>query len=461
MDGIKKISENVIRPGRALTITGTAVRDSEAIPNGTIRCDMTNKGLNFKQDLNIWSKFDANEVLLPGSIVTDLLANKCVTNPKIADSAVDTRTLRDDAVTTPKILNLNVTTEKIANSAVTTPKIADLNVTTEKINDLAVIEQKLGNSAVTTIKIMNAAVIESKIADNAVTRPKIMNLAVDNSKIANNTIENAKYANQSIYGAKIKDEGIETVHLQNFCVTTGKLGTGSVTTDKIADRQVTSAKIAIKNIYSEHIADNTILDVNIGDQQVTTRILKDESVTLIKLDPSLREKIQNADKDCVKYNAQDDVYINRGSRSNLVVSGNIEAKGRVFNAVYKDLAEGYEPGEFLEPGDVVEVRDDMKVYRAKGIDNAVVGVVSDEFATCFGADLNELNQGIKVPVGLIGRVHVKVRNAVKRGDKIYVDTDGVATATPKSNSKFIHIGKALETNLNAGLNKVECLIFPN
>lgn len=461
MDGIKKINENVIRPGRALTITGTAIRDNEAIPNGTLRCDMNNKGLTFKEDLNLWSKFDAFEALLPGTIVTDLLANKCVTNPKIADQAVDTRTLRDDAVTTPKILNLNITTEKINNQAVTTPKIANLNVTTEKLNDFAVIEQKIGSSAVTTPKIMNSAVTENKIADNAVTREKIINLAIDNSKIANNTIENAKYANQSIYGAKIKDAGIETVHLIDYCVTTGKLGTGSVVTDKISDRQVTSSKIALKNVYSEHIADKGIIESNIADQQVNTRVLKDGSVTLQKLDPSLRNQIETADEDCIKYNSQDDVYINRGTRSNLVVAGNIEAKGKVFNGVYKDLAEGYEPGEYLEPGDIVEVRDDLKVYRAQGKLTTIVGVISDEFATCFGSTPEELEAGKKVPVGLIGRVHVKVRNSVKAGDKIYVDSDGVGTASPKSTSKYLLVGKALETNTKTGLNKVECLIFPS
>lgn len=462
MDGIKKLSETVTRPGRALLLTDKAIRDYEGIPNGTVRCDRQNKGLELKLGMNDWSKFDAFHVLLEGSIVTDLLANKSVTNPKIGDSAVDTRTLANDSVTTPKIKNLNVTTEKIKNAAVVTVKIADQNVTTSKIQDLGVTTEKIADLNVITSKIANEAVIESKIANSAVTNQKIMNLAVDNSKIANNTIEYEKYANQSIYGAKIKDGGVETIHLADYAVTTGKISTGAVTTGKIADRQVTSIKIAEKNIYNEHIFDNTLQENVFANESVNTRIIKNESVTAEKLDPSLRFKIENADKDCIKYNDKDDVYIDRSNNSNLVVSGNIEAKGRVFNAVYKDLAEAYEPGEYLEPGDIVEYRQiDKKVYRASGKINNVVGVISDEFAACFGSTLEELEDLVKIPVGLIGVVKVKVNGPIKAGDKVVVEKNGLGKASSNPTSTQIIVGKALETDLDSGVRLIECLIYPN
>lgn len=461
MDGIMKINENVIKPGRALTISDMTVRDYEAIPNGTIRCNVDTKGLDFKQGLEEWSKFDAYFVLLDGTIVTSLLANKAVTNPKIGDSAVDTRTIANDAVTTSKIKNLNVTTEKLNNAAVTTPKIADQNVTTSKLEDYGVTEIKIADLNVTTRKINNSAIIETKIATDAVTNPKIMNLAVDNNKIANNTIAYEKYANQSIYGAKIKDFGIENIHLADYVVTTGKLSTGCVTTNKISDRQVTENKIALGNIHNDHLSEYTLLENAFSNQSVNTRILKDESVTADKLDPNLRFKIDNADKDCVKYNEQDDVYIDRANNSNLVVSGNIEAKGRVFNAVYKDLAEGYTPGEYLEPGDIVEYREeDNKVYRASGKLSTVVGVISDEFATCFGATSEELVTEAKVPVGLIGVVNVKVIGDVFAGQKITVDKNGIGYAI--NSGPGIIVGKALKTVRGVqGIHKVECLIFPN
>lgn len=461
MDGIKKINENVTRPGRALTITDTAVRDYEGIPNGTIRCDVHHKGLDFKQGLNDWSKFDAYYCLLEGSIITDLIANKAITNPKIGDSAVDSRTIANDAVVTSKIKNLNVTTDKINNSAVTTIKIADQNVTTEKIQDYSVTEVKIVDQNITTRKIKNEAIIETKIAPSAVTNPKIMNLAVDNNKIANNTIAYEKYANQSIYGAKIKDNGIETLHLADYVITTGKLSTGCVTTPKIADRQVTETKIALGNINNTHIANQSLQESALATESVDTRVIKDAAVTADKLDPNLRYKIDNADKDCVKYNDQDDVYINRSNNSNLVVSGNIEAKGRVFNAVYKDLAEGYVPGEYLEPGDIVEYREeDRKVYRASGNLATIVGVISDEFATCFGATYEELADGDKVPVGLIGVVNVKVTGDVTAGQKIFVNKNGIGYAS--NNATGLVVGKALQTVTGAqGIHKIECLVYPN
>lgn len=463
MDGIKKINENVTRPGRALTLTDTAIRDYEGIPNGTVRCDTHNKGLDFKQALNDWSKFDAYHTLLEGSIVTDLIANKAITNPKIGDSAVDTRTIANDAVTTPKIKNLNVTTEKINNSAVTTIKIADQNVTTDKIQDFGVTTVKIADLNVTTSKIANEAVIETKIADSAVTNPKIMNLAVDNNKIANNTIQYEKYANQSIYGAKIKDYGIETVHLADYVITTGKLSTGCVTTAKIADKQITSAKIAAENINNSHILKHSILENSLASESVNTRIIKNDSVTLEKLDPNLRNTILTAGDDCVKYNEYDDVYIDRSNNSNLIVSGNIEAKGRVYNAVYKDLAEGYEPGEYLEPGDIVEYREaDKKVYRATGKLNTIVGVISDEFATCFGATYEELLDGDKVPVGLIGVVSVKVTGDVVAGQKIISNKNGIGYASNTIPTNGLVVGKALQTVKGAqGIHKVECLVYPN
>lgn len=462
MDGIKKINENVTRPGRALTITDTAVRDYEGIPNGTIRCNTNNKGLDFKESLNNWSKFDAYNCLLDGSIVTDLIANKAITNPKLGDSSVDTRVIANDAVVTSKIKNLNVTTDKLNNSAVTTIKIADQNVTTEKIEDYAIITSKLSDKCVTHRKIDNEAVIETKIAPSAVTNTKIMNLAVDNNKLANNTISYEKYANQSIYGAKIKDNGIETLHLADYVITTGKLSTGCITTPKIADRQVTESKIALGNIYNSHIASKSLLESAFADEAINTRVIKDGCVTADKLDPNLKYKIENADKDCIKYNDRDDVYIDRSNNSNLVVSGNIEAKGRVFNAVYKDLAEGYMPGEYLEPGDIVEYREaDKKVYRATGKLNTVVGVMSDEFATCFGATYEELADGDKVPVGLIGVVSVKVTGDVVAGQKIVVSKNGVGYATNNTNGLLV-VGKALQTAKNQqGIHKVECLIYPN
>lgn len=458
-DGIKKVSENVIRPGRALTIISTSVSDTNAIPVGTLRTDINNQGLQFKQALGVWSKFKATEILLPGSITNELLAKPCVDEPNIFDNAVTTRIIRDYNVTTSKIADLNVTTEKIADQNVTTAKIKDLNVITEKLNDYAVTEIKIAENAVTTPKIMKSAVTETKIADGAVTTPKLRNLCVTNEKIANDTIENEKYKSQSIYGDKIQDQGIETVHIKDYNVTGRKLANGAVTTDKIADSAITSAKIAEKAIKERHLDDNAVSTRVIQDDAVDSNKLKESTVSINHLSPELANIIKDLQENTIRYDSEGNVKINKHDKSSLSVAWTIDAT-KVYNAVYKDLAEAYVPGELLEPGDIVEVREDGKVYRAKANSKTVVGVVSDEFATCFGCTEKDLKEGKYVPVGLIGVIHVKVVGPIKLGDKITIQGSGVGMAAKPGD---VVIGKAISFNEapTKDIKKVECLVFPS
>jgi hypothetical protein len=102
------------------------------------------------------------------------------------------------------------------------------------------------------------------------------------------------------------------------------------------------------------------------------------------------------------------------------------------------------PGECLEPGDIVAMREDGLVYKANAFDQCIVGVVSDEFANCLGATIEEIEKGWKVAVGTVGKVHVNVRGPVKLGQKIQVvGADlGIGNATWTSTN---NIGKSLET----------------
>ena len=122
--------------------------------------------------------------------------------------------------------------------------------------------------------------------------------------------------------------------------------------------------------------------------------------------------------------------------------------------------EGYEPGEILIPGEVVEIREDGKVYKASILSESCVGVVSDEYAECFGASEAELVIGKKVAVGLIGKVHVRVIGPVKIGQRLVSIGKGFAGACDNADSKYI-IGKALESSNHDAEHKVLCLIYPN
>jgi hypothetical protein len=109
---------------------------------------------------------------------------------------------------------------------------------------------------------------------------------------------------------------------------------------------------------------------------------------------------------------------------------------------YQDLAEAYIPGEDLDPGDIVAMHEDGKVYLANSLDNCVVGVVSEDYANCFGATKQELFEGSKIAIGLIGKVLVKVKGPIKIGQQVAVSLSdpGIGYAT---NNKGI--GQALQT----------------
>ncbi len=398
--GIKKISENVIQPGRAITIVDTKLMDNDNFAIGTLRVDTEKKGLTYKIAQDTFGKFDALEVLIDQTVVEQLIKDQNVTERKIKDADVTTR------------------------------KIRDLNVTTEKINNFAVIEQKIGPSAVTTPKIKDLNVTEQKLATDA------------------------------IIGDLIPDRQIGTRHLIDQAVVTSKLGDASVTEVKILDAAVTTPKIADFSITNPKLADLSVTTQKIANLTVTTEKLANGCVTKDKVDAEVLHVLDNA----VLYDEADNVNL----KNNLNVKNDIVAEGtitgaKVYNMAYMDLAEGYIPGEPLEAGDVVEVRHDGKVYKTtKEKLGTVVGVVSDEYAACYGATQEEIELGTKVAVALCGKVHVKVSDMnIHIGDKLVANKVGRASKANIFNKRRGIIGKALEPCACMGYNhKVLCLVGP-
>jgi hypothetical protein len=97
---------------------------------------------------------------------------------------------------------------------------------------------------------------------------------------------------------------------------------------------------------------------------------------------------------------------------------------RIYNAVYNDLAEFMlvAPDQNLIPGDVVSSTAKGLVRSQKG-DRNVIGVYSDTYGYALGAD----NQEKKIPVGISGRVLVKVIGGQPYpGDLLVAGLDGYA-----------------------------------
>lgn len=136
---------------------------------------------------------------------------------------------------------------------------------------------------------------------------------------------------------------------------------------------------------------------------------------------------------------------------------------RVYNAVYNDYAEYFEKDENLEPGDIVikNPHGEGYVKSRYEFDDLVVGVVSDEYATCIGGEGKEDDEKKYSPVGLAGRINVKIKGKCKIGDLVVAsDIPGVGMAIDKK--QYIPgtvIGKVLENKYTDEIKRVRMLIM--
>ena len=105
----------------------------------------------------------------------------------------------------------------------------------------------------------------------------------------------------------------------------------------------------------------------------------------------------------------------------------------------------------------INVDGDSEITASKGdLDNQVLGVISTNPAYV----LNAGSDGLYLPVAQIGRVPCLVHGPVKKGDRIVPCCVGHAQAVSNSVSskaKMV-IGRALETNDDAGVKLVEIVI---
>lgn len=465
-EGIKKISENVTVENRALVITNPSVADNDAISIGALQSNPTERGLRLKTSKGVYSLFDATKILESLSITNSLLGIKCVTKDKISENAVGTEQLEDGSVTELKLGNDSVTRNKIKNGEVIQGKLGVDAVLNINLKNECVTNEKILNNTIQNNKLYDYTITNKKIAQGTIDTGCLAPNAVTNVKILDNTIENSKYKQYSIYGDKIANNAIKNIHLDVNSVNTVNILNGAINSDKIGEKQIFEKHIEDLQIIDRHIHPGAVTEIKIHDGAVSSNKIKDKSVNLLKLSDDVLDLIG----DPVQYDQDNNVEL----RNNLKVKGNVVADGtisasKIYNAVFMDLAEAYEPAPNVTfvPGDIVEVREDGLLYKADSIstnkDKAIVGVVSNEYAQCFGATEEELENNKKIAVGMIGKVHVNVVGPVKIGEYIGACKDGIGVSenVDLSLSNKHIIGKALETNKSNEPKKVLCLIFPN
>jgi hypothetical protein len=133
-------------------------------------------------------------------------------------------------------------------------------------------------------------------------------------------------------------------------------------------------------------------------------------------------------------------------------TGNLAANlfsGVATQARYADLAEKYTTAEELAPGTAVSVcsHEDHEVEPAVA-SNHCIGVVSTDPAYMMNSEADGQYIGLK------GRLPVRVKGAVRKGDVVYAMADGVCTTIATT----AIVGIALESNADDGEKLVECVL---
>lgn len=510
--GVKKIYESVMKDGRVIILTDAAgVRDNLTnIPNGTIYINTSDGAVSFKQTSG-WGNLDPAKMFSNLSVVTTLIADKAITSAKILSDVADNSKraitkdhIKDGEITVAKLAG-SITGDKLTAGTITKDQLADNSVTKDQILDGDVISSKILNHAtdnskraITRNHIQDSEIIEAKLAANAVTSTKILSDVADDAKraITTNHIKNAAITseklaanavtssvlsqdasvdanrsvganhikNKAVTGRAIADNTIQTISLYSYTDPISNITTGAVATKNLTDACVTDIKLATDSVTKEKIKAATI----------TYDKIAEKTIPLGRLDIALQTQINAAMKSAseyegnVAYVACPTTYTNEAGApidvmgldmkdKNIINAGSISAT-KVYNAVFNDLAEGYIPGcHNLIPGDIVEIRHDGKVYRADRLSKKIVGVISDQYAACYGASEEEIKNGTKVAVGLIGKVYVNVIGPVKQGDRIGIIQAGLGYSHDDQHT----VGKSLEDKTDEDVGKVLCLIYPN
>lgn len=156
--------------------------------------------------------------------------------------------------------------------------------------------------------------------------------------------------------------------------------------------------------------------------------------------------------------------INASNITAGVITGN-----KVYNAVWNDYAEAFEKKEetFAEAGDIIGLAEGKEEWYepATNKNAVVVGVYSDTYGHLIGGEPTGVSGEMcdmskYVPVGLAGRVYVKVQGNICKGD--YICTSDIAGIGKKYESgidKSSHIvGISLEDKTDNVVSKIKMFI---
>lgn len=128
--------------------------------------------------------------------------------------------------------------------------------------------------------------------------------------------------------------------------------------------------------------------------------------------------------------------------------------GSRLNATYADLAERFEADAYYDAGTVVELGGDKEITRVKyELSEDIFGVISDTAAYLMNSGAGD--NSTHPPVAMTGRVQVKVKGIVKKGDRLVSAGNGIARAAKAGEATaFNVIGRALANKFDDSIGTV-------
>lgn len=144
---------------------------------------------------------------------------------------------------------------------------------------------------------------------------------------------------------------------------------------------------------------------------------------------------------------------------------------RIYNAVWNDYAELFERGSKTEPGDIVMLdnnTDKEQYVIAERGHGPVIGVHSDTYAQLIGGEKVPSDQNVDhavynmpryIPIGLAGRVNVKVTGNIRKGQRLCLsEVPGVARAVENGFDDSYIVGIALENHDGNNVDRIKMFI---
>jgi hypothetical protein len=164
-----------------------------------------------------------------------------------------------------------------------------------------------------------------------------------------------------------------------------------------------------------------------------------------------------------QYGTNANIQLNKLTANIIDGGGNINGiwqlgTGARLQATYADLAERFEADQPYEAGTVVELGGVAEITAVTDeLSNNVFGVISTSAAYMMNSAAG--NDDTHPAVAMSGRVPVKVKGKVKKGDRLVSAGEGIARAAKEGEaSSFNVIGRSLTTKTTEGVGEITAVV---